>query len=335
MEIGSEFWDIPLCNKGNEIFPSNTEWFISGRSALKAIIKDIKSRITLKSVALPSWCCDSMIIPFLKEGVEVKFYPVCFEDNMLKQSLADVGDCDALLLMDYFGYKRQTDFNFNGIIIQDVTHSIFYQKNFEADYTFGSLRKWAGFYTGGFAFKRHGRFDVVLKNTNFEYINLRKSAMDKKSRFINGEIDNKDFLEDFFLAEEMLEQVEITAASQEDISRTDKLDIDFIKQKRRHNAQVLLNELSTLAIFPDLREEDCPLFVPLLVPDNLRDKLRKYLIDKKIYCPVHWPVSEFHRLNSKTQKLYEQEISIVCDQRYGEEDMKRICSEIKCFLELR
>ena len=67
-EIGSEFWNIPLTNKGNKIFPEHTAFFMSGRGALYSVIEDVLKTRKINSVAMPSWCCDSMIIPFLKKG---------------------------------------------------------------------------------------------------------------------------------------------------------------------------------------------------------------------------------------------------------------------------
>ena len=39
-EIGSEFWDVPVEEINNGFFTESMQWFLSGRSALKAIIKD-------------------------------------------------------------------------------------------------------------------------------------------------------------------------------------------------------------------------------------------------------------------------------------------------------
>ena len=69
-EIGSEFWDVPVTEIENNIFPKSTQWFLSGRSALQAIINDIKECHT---VAMPSWCCDSMVKPFVDAGYTVRF----------------------------------------------------------------------------------------------------------------------------------------------------------------------------------------------------------------------------------------------------------------------
>ena len=51
IEIGSEFWEIETCDRQNRLFSSDVSWFLSGRSALKAIIADIKRENAINSVA--------------------------------------------------------------------------------------------------------------------------------------------------------------------------------------------------------------------------------------------------------------------------------------------
>ncbi len=331
-EIGSEFWDVPVCENKKSVFLDNTVWYLSGRCALRAIIKDIKRKISFKSVALPSWCCDSMITPFLEEKVEVKFYSVFIEEGTLKKDFCDISDCDAILLMDYFGFKRSFDCEFDGIVINDITHSVFCGELGSADYTFGSLRKWAGFYTGGFAISKDGLLETMNGKTDYEFVELRKLAMCEKNSYIRGNSDSKDYLLKFSKAEDILEKYSCGTADNYDISRANCLDINLIRRKRLENAEVIINKFPDLTIFSELLQYDCPLFVPLLIPNGRRDELRKYLIENKIYCPVHWPVSEYHKLTDQTKNVYEQEISIICDQRYSVADMEYICSHINKFL---
>ena len=315
-EIGSEFWNVLVCEKSNNFFPSNTRWFLSGRSALKAIIAENNFR----TVTLPSWCCDSMIKPFIEAGIEVSFYPSLEPIERLYS--------DAVLVMDYFGYSGHSDISdYKGIIIRDVTHSIFSRSYSDADYYFGSLRKWAGFWTGGFAWGIVGE----AKGEDREYVQLRKTAMEEKSKYIQGMMDSKEYLKIFAQAEELLDNAGIDAAASRDIELAKYLDIEKIKEQRRENAKVLLDEFANISIFPSLEDGDCPMFVPIRVPYGKRDELRRYLIAKEVYCPVHWPISSYHRLNDQTRKIYDEELSLVCDQRYTAKDMLRIVECVKEF----
>ena len=79
---------------------------------------------------------------------------------------------------------------------------------------------------------------------------------------------------------------------------------------------------------------DVPLFVPIFIKKDYRDRLRDYLIAHQIYCPVHWPISEYHRKVTNYEKtIYDEELSLICDQRYSREDMEREAKTIRNFFE--
>lgn len=330
-EIGSDFWDIPLLIKPNSFF-SNYTWFISGRAALRAILQQIINENSgqrhLKA-ALPSFLCESMVLPFIKEKIEYKFYSVTIKDNAFQYDYSDVKDCNIILVIDYFGYESFNN-NFpsrDKTIIRDLTHSIFIKDYKDADFYYGSLRKWAGFVCGGFAFKESFTFQQPKEN-NHDYIEKRIRAMREKAKFIDGKIDNKQYLNCFFASEMMLDDCQIARCLDEDVDAANHLDINYLKAKRRENAEVLINGLKKYCIIKKLGDNDCPLFVPILCKN--RDKLRTFLKENDIFCPIHWP--KFSN-NNLSERLYDQELSLVCDQRYTKEDMQRIVRMVMTFME--
>lgn len=316
-EIGSEFWDIPMCDIDNQYFDENTVWFLSGRIALRQVINEIMKTRVVKTVALPSWCCDSMIIPFVEAGFTISFYKVSGKEQKLSNINTDV-----ILVMDYFGYTGYSNLKgYEGIVIRDITHSVFSKRYNDADYYFGSLRKWAGFLTGGFAC----RVDVCESLSECEYVDMRKAAMKEKTAYMEGMSNSKGYLKIYNDAEEYLEGfIGIKGADSDDIKAAHILDVDFIKDRRRMNAGYLLKNLCDLAIFKQIKEDDCPMFVPIIVPNGKRDALRKFLIENDVYCPIHWPISKYHQLDIDSKSVYENGLSLVCDQRYTEKDMMRM-----------
>lgn len=327
-EIGSEFWDVPISEKKNGLFPDQTRWFLSGRHALRAIIHQLQD---VKSIAMPSWCCDSMVIPFLDKGIEVHFYPVFFSEKLIQRIILE---CDALFLIDYFGYTavQPNLSNYKGVVIRDITHSIFTNKyeDADADYYFGSLRKWCGIPTGGFAWG-YGLEQPTW--TDLKYIALRRQAMKEKESFIaGGEVGEKSFISVFEKAENRLEEHSIYSSVDADVDEAVHLDIDYIRVKRQQNASLLMEAFRDWLIFKDLKKEDCPMFVPVRVPDGRRDELRRFLINHSIYCPIHWPLSSYHKLVDIEKDIYLDELSLVCDHRYTVDDMGRIIKTIKSFM---
>lgn len=337
-EIGSEFWSVPIGKDGsiNELL-SEARFFLSGRSALSYVVEDIQKKQDFRSVLLPSYCCETMIEPFLSHGVEVNFYPVTSDEHgNLKENVPQTHDCDGILLMDYFGYKRdERQISRNGTVIYDATHSVFTGVVPSVDYVYGSMRKWAGFWTGGYAWYVNGDFALPEPNVmDHTYIELRKRAMEEKEAFINGysSDQNKGFLSLFAKASEMMTSKSDLCAAEHDIELLSKFDVVGMKQRRRENARALLKYVSEYALFPELERDDCPLFVPVVLPNKIRDRLRKHLIEKRIYCPIHWPISRLHKLTPETERIYTEELSLVCDQRYDEKDMERMGQIIVEFL---
>lgn len=326
-EIGSEFWSVPVQKRDSGLFPESTSWFLSGRSALRAILEDLKG---VKDAAIPSWCCDSMIKPFVDAGVEVHFYPVYWDGRLRREP--DLNR-DVLLDVDYFGRDaaRSDLSGYGGVVIRDATHSLFSKPRDEADYVFGSLRKWCGVWSGGFAWTKDGRRlnTGEFSDDDLKYLELRKEGMREKSRYIETGDGDKGYLGILGRAEELLENTGIAPAAPRDVELARKLDVATIRDVRIRNAKILRDAFRDRLILPELAPEACPLFAPIFVPDGKRDSLRRRLIERDIYCPVHWPISEYHRLDEKTETLYRSELSLVCDQRYDENDMDRIVETAK------
>jgi hypothetical protein len=239
--------------------------------------------------------------------------------------------------MDYFGYTGGLTAQ-HPCVIRDVTHSIFSHSYDDAAYCFGSLRKWCGLWTGGYVWTGDGHKLPVEQGHDNGYALLRERAMQLKSYYINGRLDadgrpveDKSYLHLFEEAEELLENAGALPAAVRDVELAHRLDVGFIQTRRRENAAILMEAFPEQLVFPRLGEEDCPLFVPILVPGGKRDALRRYLIENDIFCPVHWPVSRYHRLDARERVLYDSGLSLVCDQRYNRNDMYRLVETVKRF----
>ena len=206
LEIGSEFWEVDNSTKKNHLFPSDTKWFLSGQNALNFIIDDIKSKHDVSSVALPSWCCDSMLIPFIINDFDISFYDIELKNGNLVQKIDK--ECDVILAMDYFGYESSYNLsNYNGIVIRDLTHSIFIKEYKDATYYFGSLRKWTGVYTGGYAWSNEKWTDEIpVRDVDRKYVSLRCQAMKQKRDYIEGLTKSKGYLEIYEEAEDVLDE---------------------------------------------------------------------------------------------------------------------------------
>ncbi len=340
MEIGSEFWTIESSGK-------ESRFFLSGRTALDFILRDILAENNINTAHIPSFCCHSMIEPFVKNNIPICFYDVQYKNECLSASIPQINKNDIFFYIKFFGYENQNMGDMQKIkdtgciTIEDLTHSwLTYDKNPSiANYSFTSFRKWSGFTGIATAIKTNGSFVIPQKKQLHEkYERLRKEAQQEKQIYIHSAIGNKqDFLDKFSDAETLLENDYLDYfPTIESIESLIGLDKNYIKEKRQKNAEVLLNSVSDIKsitpMFPKVGSHDVPLCVPVLISNSLRDALRKYLISQQIYCPVHWPLSSFHNnISDASKEIYSSQLSLICDQRYTAEDMSRIAQNINCF----
>jgi len=347
-EIGSEFWEVESTNNINLSFDIYSTYMLSGRTSLDFIIKDVMAQKSFKRAYIPSYCCHSMIEPFLKNGVDVIFYDVLINDNGgLKFDIDIKMECDAILVMQYFGYiDSQVEtiaeiFNNRGItVIEDITHSVFckHPNSKYTDYVFGSYRKWTGLASGAVVKKIREKFLIDLPTkSNGKYCSMRKkAAMLKREYAAKGFAESKKtFLNEFERAEDFLSKdYESYLIDPDSFENLKFLDTDKIVRERRNNAGSIINNLSNLNYIKplfNLNEKDVPLFVPVLLDVDVRDDLNKYLKKNDIFCPIHWPLSKLHNVSIKSKEIYARTLSLVCDQRYGEEEMHYLCNVLRKF----
>ena len=330
IEIGSEFWE-----KASYVHPEkadNEVYLLSGRTALKFIIDDICNTRKFRKVLIPSYCCESMMEPFIASGIDTQFYKVHVDSVDYPYE----NDADAVLLLDFFGYVNPENEKIaccekqaGKIVIYDATHKLDGNPAVEvyADYSFCSYRKW--FYCNyAKAVKHSGAFGCSQLRANTHYIEFRDRAAEKKEKYITGlTAEKEEFLTLFSLAEQMLDE-DYAGYSGESVI----FDINKIASKRRENALYLIEELKKIPEIKLWRDtvqvDDVPMFVPILVDTLIRNDLRNTLIKENIYCPIHWPVSSYH---VEYGELYDMELSLVCDQRYDIKDMRRIVRIIKSY----
>ncbi len=359
MEIGSEFhfereYKIGQNNSFNNIVRSfhsidlkKIEYCGSGRSALKIIINALRDNCPeINKVFFPAFLCESIITPFEDSGFECYFYDAFLENNNMEAYLEETIKNNSLFyIIDYFGYENspfesivyKLKSKYNLIILNDITHSIFTDKKNKgyADFYISSLRKWLGIPSGGLVINNTNyEISNYEINSNFSFSNTRYKALKEKEEYVKGTINKKiKFLTLFSKGEKILEK-QIGIHPIDDISMEIISNYDFygMIEKRRKNYLYLLSGLEGLSdVMPLHKKMDaniCPIFFVLRT--KRRDELQKYLIDKEIFAPIHWPkpgilINNEVKINDFA---YNELLSIPCDQRYNLSDMERIIKVI-------
>ena len=331
-EIGSEFW---ISN--DNVVPAKEHdglFVLSGRTAIDLILQDILIHRSVKNVYMPAYCCDSMIAPFLRMNISVDFYDMFF-DGKLKYEIDADKNADILYVSNYFGYENTLSediikhFKAKGsIILYDRTHSYLMEDDHVvSDYAFVSLRKWMGVATGA---EIEGLDSVNLSAC--PYAEVKIQAMKAKYHYLNGDlsVEKNAFLEDFARFGKQLES-DYCNYGMDNLSYAllKSQDLEQMRAQRRANAAYLHENLQ-LDFLGELSGKACPLFVPVIFKSHAeREKLRKALVGAQIYCPVHWPKNSLITSTMRVNQLFDCELSLICDQRYGLEEMAFIVKKIK------
>lgn len=357
-EIGSEFW-TNCTRQSNEMFSMRPSFIydrhqckimetLSGRTALEYIVEILVSQ-GKRSVYMPAYCCHTMIEPFLSHEMRVEFYDIESNEKGIKRLVDIQNTSDVILLLDYFGYTDEEtkiiahQAKLSGkVVIYDATHSMYSRiDDIPYDFIYASYRKWVDINCGFFAWYQDlNAGPLQLINTNNEYTSIRTELFDKKASYIKGFITgNDEFLSLISRAEEVLENdYHHKSPDSRSMRILQTVDSEYIKSRRISNAIILTEAINRIkdprvcCLNPILKKNDVPLFVPILVDSRHRNQLRQYLIENQIYCPVHWPLSNLHVNMSGADEIYASELSLVCDQRYTDTDMRRIIREINNYL---
>lgn len=351
MEIGSEYWlEKQLKNRQkNNIECENEILLMSGRTAIDYALEIITTKRKINTVYFPSYCCQSMIEPFLNRNITVVFYNVSFENGKFIYDIDNNKKCDIFFAMNYFGYSDSNmdyyikKFKNRGIIvIEDSTHSLFSERKYSknSDFIIASLRKWFPIISGGKLIVQSEEFELnknINLKENYEYINIKKIAMKEKYKYIEKkeEIEKNEFLRKFHKSEEILDidykKYKIDNTSYDILKN---INLEEVIKRRKENVKIIYDFLRKQTFIRYIEnidfEKDCLLFVPIFLDNLTRNKLKKYLIKNDVYCPNHWPIPNI-LFEDRDKKIYDTELSLICDQRYKVENIKsyiRLINEV-------
>lgn len=341
MELGSNFnLDLSDLNvKEDNIFSYLSDfdhafYFDSGRSALRHLARKLNG--SYRKVLLPEFICSSVADCF--ERSSISYYRLKDDFSPDIDSISE-GDLEGSIffLMHYFGSVqdqsilsriREMADNCKAVIIEDTTHSIFSAKKTIGDFMISSIRKWLPL-SGGVLYYNGPNEEKFYypKSSNNEAV----KGMALKDMYLKNVLDcNPIYRKIFEKSEEALDrQKDIFFIS--DLSKfiASCMSIDDLIKKRKENYQYLYEGLLKRGIKPaiELKDGETPLVFPIRLHE--RDSLRSYLVDKKIYCAVHWPFYEhLSEMRPFARKNAYELLSLPIDQRYDKAHMDYLIQAI-------
>jgi len=352
-EVGSEFdWSERFVRASDtKWFPDSYQLFSTGTACIKAIASSRLANTNLKrpKIHLPSFYCTT-VARALATDFDIGWYsdvPTESEPN-LQSIRAEPGDY--ILILNTFGLRRLshwtrwTEQHSAVITIEDHSHDPCseWAQTSSADYAFASLRKTLPLPDGGILYSPKGH--LVPKPTRLsphETAGKRLTAMLLKNAFLSGSEIDKDVYRQLEIASnENLESELDVAASLFTRNILEVLDISGMRRQKRENIDHFLarasNEPSShwspLSV-NSLAPEGVPLNMIVTCPHRqLRDSLRRYLIERKIFTAIHWLLDDKIASHDPLAKhLADRVLTVPIDFRYGIKDVDRVFETMLAF----
>lgn len=335
IEFGSDFHVIDSFNKGFPIgnYYEETVLLANGRQAIELLIYENGwSRMWL-----PEYFCYEVIESIRRTGVKVSFYKDFPGNNDEAIDWPNFKAGDVLLRMNYFGLRGFRDESrFSIPVIEDHSHSPFgeWAMSSNADWCVASLRKSLPIAEGGILWSPKGLKapPVMPLAENEKLALLRWAAMDEKSRFLRGEvIDKESFRQKFIVTEEWFDQLALSQIDSRSSETLETLDIRAWFNQKKRNWQLMSSmRFSGMEILSPEKGCDSFSFVLLCDDKSSRDLLRARLIEHRVYPSILWNIPA--EVSQKVKEFSERMLSIHCDARYTHDDIEQLGDIIKSAL---
>lgn len=307
----------------------------SGRAALYSILQSLKDR-NIKRVLLPDYLCSTIVTTVGSSGIDYDFYRLnesLLPDIVNIESKAD--ESTAILIINYFGMldlsssesaiKKLSEKTL--VIVDDVQalYSYLTSELSDIDYSFTSLRKWLPVPDGGLVHSKNNEITTPDNVNSFWVKKLNGLALKSMREDLKGM--DEVYLHLLEEGENIIDQSLAARGSEVTKMVFERTDLEAVASKRRNNASFVLSGLKDIGIKPIIapRHNSIPFFIPIMLED--RDMVRKKLFSHNIFCPVHWPLDGLKL--ERGAYMAAHELSIIIDQRYDIDDMRRILSVLE------
>lgn len=304
---------------------------LNGRSCIAVLV----DRLSPPTVWVPSYVCRA-VVDALEGRARVKFYEVDARLTIGNLDwMAHVQRGDLVIVIDYFGIQFEASCaslaaTQGAWVLRDACQALLNRPVPGVDaFVIVSPRKFLGVPDGG----------VLTVSGSLDHWQPPRGEPPPSGWWLSAvraALWRRDFegarhSGDWFA---LFQSVEATAPvgpyAMSDLARSllyHAFDFTTIGARRIANYQVLAELLSEFALFPTLPPGAVPLGYPMRVAG--RDRIQQALFEENIFPMVHWPldgvVPEQFRAS---HRLAREIMTLPCDQRYDEDDMRRLASVV-------
>ena len=310
--------------------------YSSGREAYRVILESLGN---IEGIVLPDYICGS--IPVITKRMEIAtlFYHIqedLYPDiETIKQTIKKY---NVIMLVNYFGLLDLTEVIREireeredvVIIIDNVQNFYGVSEDISNDYSFTSFRKWFAVPDGAVVISNTIKPGLINKSIHqlptgrisvFSQYKFAGNILKNYRDLIGDEICLKLINKGESILDAKKPSDEIDFALDWTTYAMNTIDCKKAEVTRRNNAKVLHEGLKKLDINHLYNGEKTPLFIPILLERD-RDRIRRVMFENNVFCPVHWSDKWQKDFSIDSRNiLYDRELSLICDQRYGEREM--------------
>ena len=342
--IGGEPWfDTNLfCHGMNQLDKVHGTFLSGGQSSINFIMKHLQMKEN-EIILLPSYLCPTIIQNLDRHHAGYVFYEVNLDFSInLKdlQAKIDKNNVKAVFFIDYFGFYHQAEtiaylktLKEKGILlIEDAAQMLWLEKKeFIGDFTFNSYRKFLPL-DGSIVLSEVNETYEGKPDDYYALMNEGRLRITLYAKYGLGTVE--DFVDLFSKADEVYgKTTEINGMLEISKQLLNELDIDYIGEVRRRNYAYLYDRLCEIEhiapIFDkNLLGDQIPIGLPVIVKD--RDRVRKELRTKAIFCPAHWPLLKEKWIHDykDSMTLALNLMTLPIDVRYDLKDLDRLINEL-------
>lgn len=263
-------------------------------------------------VYIPYYTCEVMLEPLKKCNVDYVFYHI--NEQLEPIETYQLQPNEAFLYTNYYGLKQRCverlAEQYGKQLIVDNAQA-FFAEPIEGIDTFYSPRKFFGVADGGYL------YTTALLQQDFPQAKSMSRMGHLLTRIEEGA--EAGYLE-FRHNDDSLDELPIQKMSKITEAILCSIDYEAVRLQRRKNYEEIANQLAdSNSILLPMEESYVPMVYPYLTSDVA---LRAKLINNKVFVATYW--QNISDDNSYEAYLKQRLLPLPIDQRYNEEDMKRI-----------
>lgn len=313
----------------------------TGRTALRLALEDWQDKTArCGRVWAPDYLCSSVFRTISNLGIPLAAY-VDLPGTMGMITPPSPDADDLVLVVHYFGKVNTgalawlaSNAERRWCVLEDCVQSPYSEGvGMSGEYAIASLRKWWPAPDGAVLSTSTPLPQPDLAQPDESFIGQRlaakilRAAGRSESRYLDwihaseAKLDTSPPRNHSWLSEQLLSSVDKATAM----------------TRRWSNWQFIHSRLAggvgeaagISSLYEALLPGEVPLTYPIRVAHGRRDRLRSWLAERSIYCPIHWRLAE--SASAIAKRLSGQIMSLPIDQRYDEEDMTKIVCALANF----